>query len=276
VTGAIHRTAARGFGDLATADAYDRGRPGYPAPALDLVAELTRASPPGPVIDLAAGTGILTAGLVERGLVPIALEPVAPMRARLATRVPGVSVVAAVAEALPVADDAVAAVAVAQAFHWFDGAAATAEIARVTSAGAALIVVFNVRDPGDPMQAELEAIWEPYRQDTPTHRSGDWRTSVDEHPAFLPLEHAAFRHEQVVDADALVDRVVSVSFIATLPEAERAAVADRTRRLAGAAKSVSLPYRTDVWWTRRRRGHRNQRREGRRENRPQGRSAMRA
>lgn len=247
---AVHGTAARGFGGAAAA--YDRGRPDYPDPAIDLVTELLRGAPAGPLLDVAAGTGILTAALVRRGLTLVAVEPVASMRRRLAANAPSVPAMGAVAEHLPVRDGTVGAIAVAQAYHWFDARAATDEAARVMCARAPLIVVFNVRDPQDPVHAALDAIWEPYRRATPTHRDGSWRTAFDDHPAFPRLELATVPHVQVVDADGLVDRVISVSFIAALPDGERERVAARTRELVARDATVSLPYRTHVWWTRRR------------------------
>jgi hypothetical protein len=50
----------------------------------------------------------------------------------------------------------------------------------------------------------------------------------------------------------LVDRVVSVSFIANLDEDRRAAVEAEVRTLLTDEAEVVLPYRTDVFWTERR------------------------
>ena len=242
----IHRIAADGFGGAA--DVYDRGRPDYPARAVALVVELARAGPGGPILDLAAGTGIFTQALVGAGLRPIAAEPVAPMRERLARSMPGVPVLAATAEAMPFARASMGSVTVAQAFHWFDGRAAVEELARVMRPTAPLVVVFNVRDRADATQAALDTIWEPYRGDTPTHRAGQWRASFDGATRFTALRRESFPHEQILDVDGLVDRAVSVSFIATRSKAERARIADRVRSVAKGQAEITLPYRTDVWW----------------------------
>lgn len=110
---ALHRAAAVGF--ARSADAYERGRPGYPDDAVDrLVAAL-----PGPhVVDLAAGTGKLTRALVARDLDVVAVEPVAEMRAAIG--VPA-RVLDGTAEAIPLPDASADALTVAQAFHWFLG-----------------------------------------------------------------------------------------------------------------------------------------------------------
>jgi len=246
----VHHAAARGFDQQA--DAYDRGRPGYPAEAVAFVIETLGIGPGATVVDLAAGTGKLTRKLVPTGAEVIAIEPVPGMRDVLSRSLPEVQVADGTAESLPLDDASVDGVVVAQAFHWFDGPRALAELARVLRPGRRLAVVFNVRDERDPVQAALERVWEPYRGDTPTHRSGDWQRAFEPAGLFTPLAHQAFRNEQRVSADQLVDRVVSVSFIATLDEAQRAAVEAEVRSLLADEAEVVLPYWTDVFWTERR------------------------
>ncbi len=246
----VHHAAARGFDR--EADAYDRGRPGYPAEAVAFVIETLRIGPDATIVDLAAGTGKITRELVPTGAELIAIEPVAGMREVLSRSLADVRVADGTAESLPLDDASVDGVVVAQAFHWFDGSRALAELARVLRPGGRLAVVFNVRDERDPMQAALDRVWEPYRGDTPTHRTGAWQRAFEPADPFTPLAHQAFRNEQRVSADQLVDRVVSVSFIATLDEAQRAAVEAEVRKLLADEAEVVLPYRTDVFWTERR------------------------
>src|SRR3954467_9504456 len=112
----IHPLADRGFADVA--DRYDRGRPDYP-PAV--VAALGLA-PGARVLDLAAGTGKLTRVLRAAGLDVVAVEPQAPLRDKLAAVVGSERVREGVAEEIPLPDDSVDAVTVADGFHWFDDA----------------------------------------------------------------------------------------------------------------------------------------------------------
>ena len=51
--------------------------------------------------------------------------------------------------------------------------------------------------------------------------------------------------EQVLDEDGLAARICSISFIARLPEPERAALLARARELT-ADGPVTVPYRTEV------------------------------
>lgn len=245
----VHPAAAAGFDR--EAHAYERGRPGYPMDAVAFLATILRLAPGTTVVDLGAGTGKLTHLLVPTGADITAIEPVAGMRAILARVAPTARVMDATAEHTGLDANSVDAVVVAQAFHWFDGPVAVAELARVLRPGGRLGIVFNVRDETDPIQGALDGIWEPYRGDTPTHRGGGWRSAFDGDTAFTPLAHQSFPNLQRLTPEDLVDRVISVSFVATRPKPERDALADQVRKLVVGSAEVALPYRTDVFWTER-------------------------
>jgi SAM-dependent methyltransferase len=236
----IHAAAATGFSRAAAE--YQRGRPGYPAEVLALLAERLSLGPDRTVLDLAAGTGALTRSLAETGAEVIAVEPVAEMRAALPA---GVLALDGTAEAIPLACSSVHAVTVAQAFHWFDGDAALAEIHRVLRPDGLLAIVWNRRVEEAPVNVAIEAIVAPYRADVPTHRRDAWRPAFDRTSLFGPLDEHVFPHEQVLDADGMADRVGSISFIASLPAGERDAVLRAARELA-AGGPVTIPLRTEV------------------------------
>jgi hypothetical protein len=99
---------------------------------------------------------------------------------------------------------------------------------------------------------------EPFRGDTPGHRAMRWREAFERTDAFTPLVRTSFGFGHRTTPDGVVDRTLSISFIAALPDDERAAVAERMRGLlasdpdtAGRAEIV-FPYRTDVWTCNRR------------------------
>jgi SAM-dependent methyltransferase len=232
----VHRVAATGF--AISAEAYESGRPGYPPGALEPLA----LSDDLVVLDLAAGSGKLTRLLSASGAEVIAVEPVAEMRALLP---PGVRALDGTAERIPVRDAAVDLVTVAQAFHWFHGDAALAEIHRVLRAGARLALLWNRRVEDAPINRAIDELVDPYRQDTPTHRGEAWRAPLDRTTLFGPLEQHVFSNEQVLDEDGLAARICSISFIACLPELERVRVLVRARELT-ADGPVTVPYRTEV------------------------------
>jgi SAM-dependent methyltransferase len=246
----IHESAARGFA-RAPKD-YERGRPSYPEDAIACLAEALGLRPGRLVLDLAAGTGKLTRALAPTGAALVAVEPVVEMRAKIAETLPEVEVLAGTAEAIPLADAAVDAVTVGQAFHWFRGDEALVEIHRVLRPDGRLGLIWNGRDESVEWVARLTRIMEPYRGNAPAYRREEWREPFGRTALFAGLEHEVFRLDHELDPEGLVARVTSVSFIAALPDQERQAVAARVRELVRGRGSVVLPYRTDVYWCERR------------------------
>jgi SAM-dependent methyltransferase len=232
----IHRAAATGF--ALSVDAYERGRPGYPAAALEPLA----LAPGFTVLDLAAGSGKLTRPLVESGAAVIAVEPVAEMRAVLPS---AARVLDGTAEAVPLDDASVDLVTVAQAFHWFDGDAALAEIHRVLRPGGRLALLWNRRAEGDAVNDAIDVLLAPHCGGVPTLRGDAWRAAFERTTLFGPLEEHVFDNAQMLDADGLADRVASISYIASLPDAQRAGVIAAARELAGDGPA-RIPYRTEV------------------------------
>lgn len=126
----------RSFGRLA--GLYDEVRPRYPAAAVDLV---TMSWSDLDVCDLGAGTGILSSALLERGADVTAIDPdetalaLNPARGLIGS-----------AEDTGLRESSVDVVTVAQAWHWFDEAAAAAEIARILRPGGHLVILINQLD----------------------------------------------------------------------------------------------------------------------------------
>jgi SAM-dependent methyltransferase len=232
----VHEMAARGFAQ--SAEAYELGRPGYPAAALEPLA----LSPELVVLDLAAGTGKLTRPLAASGAIVIAVEPVAEMRAELPDSVRALD---GTAEEVPLEDASVDLVTVAQAFHWFDGDAALDEIHRVLRPGGRLALVWNRRVEDAEVNVAIDELLSPHRSGTPTHANDAWRAAFERTTLFGPLDEHLFANEQVLDEDGLAARICSISFIACLPQLERVRVLVRARELVSDGR-VTIPYRTEV------------------------------
>jgi SAM-dependent methyltransferase len=249
--GAIHE-AARGF-ELAPKP-YEIGRPDYPDDAIERLVSELRIGPGARVLDLAAGTGKLTRRLVPTRADVVVVEPVDAMRAALSASLPDVEVLAGTAEAIPLPDGAADAVTVGQAFHWFDGDPALAEIHRVLRPGGRLGLIWNVKDESVDWIEKLGGIMESYRGDAPRVASGAWKDAFERTTLFTPIERARFSFVHEADFAAVVARVTSVSFIASLPPAEFARVVDRVRTLLAThpqtkgRTTFELPYRTGVYW----------------------------
>jgi SAM-dependent methyltransferase len=239
--------AWRSFGSAA-AD-YELGRPGWPVEAVDAPGVPREST----VLDLAAGTGKLTRVLVERFDRVLAVEPLDEMRAVLAELVPDAQALAGEAESIPLDDASVDAVFVAEAFHWFGGPPAVAEIARVLVIGGTLVLMWNERGgPSNPPLPEefLQRVRE-RRQATAEWPYGDgkWRAAVDAGP-FGPIEQASFANEHVLDRETMLASVRSWSWIAALSADERE---EELSELGGLLPDGrwTRQIRTEVYWTKR-------------------------
>lgn len=194
------------------AGAYERGRPGYPDDAVHWLAGFD----PCDVVDLGAGTGKLTRALVGLGHRVTAVEPLDEMRAELGAVLPDVHAVAGSAEAMPLPDASADVVTSAQAFHWFDHDDALPEIARVLRPGGRIALVWNSRDDRDPWMSRLSAII-----GNESIQESDVAPVLDVSGLFGPVETAIFQLGQTLDRDGLLDLVLSRSYLAKLPAAER-------------------------------------------------------
>jgi SAM-dependent methyltransferase len=208
----------RTFGCVA--EAYARTRPPYPPAAIERAAAELGLGPDAAVLDLGAGTGNLTRALrLHFGRV-VAVEPDPAMRAFFDGEV-----LAGTAEAIPLPDGAVDGVFAGEAFHWFDGAPALAEIRRVAR-GLAILM----RSWGDTEQeglvprafrADLDVVWQRFHGARARDDWDDWRALVQ------PDGEVRFEQTVQMSGRDLVDLHLTSSTCATIPDDERAAIAER-------------------------------------------------
>jgi ubiquinone/menaquinone biosynthesis C-methylase UbiE len=234
------------------AEIYERARPGWPVEAVDHVARGLGLDRSATVLDLGAGTGKLTRLLVQRFDRVIAVEPLDGMRTVLESVVPQAEAIAGEAERIPLADSSVDAVFSADAFHWFDGAQALAEIARVLRPRGGLALLWNV--PAKPTEPSIAAAGEllsargsEVRQ-IDRYASGAWREPFASSP-FEELHGARFEHRQVVDREGMLAYLASMSWIAVLPDDERNELLDEVRALLD-AETYTRFWRAELDWTR--------------------------
>lgn len=151
-------------------DVYHAVRPAYPAEVSarvhhlirhsltaaeephSLIAAKAHLSSAPTIVDIGAGTGILTDDLLATDL-PVrvlALDPSHEMLSEVMQRNAGNprfgGAVCATAEALPFPDASLAAITCAQAWHWVDVSRASRECARVLQPGGAGVLVWNELD----------------------------------------------------------------------------------------------------------------------------------
>jgi ubiquinone/menaquinone biosynthesis C-methylase UbiE len=241
----IHPAAAEGF--ATAAEAYERGRPGYPDEAIAWIVERLRLEPGRDVLDLAAGTGKLTRALVPSGARVIAVEPIDEMREQLFAALPDVDAFDGTAESIPLPDGSIDAVTCGQAFHWFRVEEALREIHRVLRPGGSLALVWNIRDLSDPLQARIQEIIAPHGAEVRSHR-GFYPAGPMKGDLFGPVDHRSWPYVQRLSRAHLVDRIASTSYIAILDPDARADVLSQVLEAAeGMPEPIAIPYTTDVY-----------------------------
>lgn len=215
-----HARRASSFGGRA-AD-YDAERPGYPDEAIRWVLEPVASRTPLRVLDLAAGTGKLTAGLLRHSADVVAVEPDTAMLAELRRALPGVRALAGAAERIPLDDGSVDAVVVGQAMHWFDAKRAFAEMARVLAPGGVAAGLWNFEDDRVPWVGG-------FREVSRGHVSfSQWagHPRIAPSPEFPELEHRDFEHAQRRTAESLAANLETHSHVLVMREDERRELID--------------------------------------------------
>lgn len=238
----VHDAAGEGFGR--NAEVYSRARPPYHD---QLVTRFVERYGDGDVVEVGAGTGIFTGQLVDADVAVLAVEPVEAMRAKLIDRLPGVTVAEGTAESMPLDNACADTVVVAQAFHWFDFVAALDECNRVLRPGGHLVTVWNVKEGEGGWYDGYMAVIERYAGDTPRHRDMRWRAAIDADARFEAVDDWRLDHPRSMDADGVVGRALSTSFIAALPGDEQDRVAAELHAiLAEFSAPFEFPYRAEL------------------------------
>ena len=230
------RDRSLSFGSEAAA--YERGRPSYPPEAIDWLL------PPGArdVLDLGAGTGKLTTRLVERGLDVVAVDPIAEMLELLSSALPDTPALLGTAEQIPLPDNSVDAVLVAQAWHWFDLDRAVAEVARVLRPGGRLGLVWNTRDERLGWVKDLGRII--------GHENDPFNEEVSLPAPFTDVARHHIEWTNYLTPQALIDLVASRSYCITSPAEVRTRTLHQVRELLAThpalanSSGLALPYIT--------------------------------
>lgn len=253
---------------------YDAVRPSYPSAAVDWILEGLEV--PLDVVDLGAGTGLFTRLLAARPADEVrsvaAVEPSEAMRAVLArdvadaetpdrgvrdeegeeARAAGrVSALPGTAEATGLAEASADVVVAAQAWHWVDVPAASAEAARVLRPGGRLAAVWNQLDTTVPWVHRLTRIM----------HAGDVHAAAPEQRRFAaPFgaeEHARWSWSMELTPAQLHGLMASRSYWLRAKESTRERMTANLRwylheHLGHAEDALlTVPYLTIAWRARR-------------------------
>jgi SAM-dependent methyltransferase len=217
------------------ADAYERGRPEYAPAVLGALAAELHIPPGAPVLDLAAGTGKLTRALLAAGFDVVAVEPQSSLREVLAANIGADRALDGLAEAIPLGDAAVEAVTVGDGFHWFDQAAALGEIRRVLRPAGGLALLTTLPDwSGASWAHELGTLLQSARPEHPHFDGPSWGDVLEAAGGWTAPREIRVTSSHAVDPERIVDYVASISWIAAMPEEQRAEMIARAGALLDA------------------------------------------
>jgi SAM-dependent methyltransferase len=244
---------SRSFGEVA--DEYNRLRSGPSSEALDWLL------PEGvtDVLELGAGTGILTRLLAERVPHVTAVEPDDRMRAVLAAIEESVEVVAGHAEDIPAAASSVDVVIAQSAWHWVDEERAVPEVARVLRPNGRLSLVWTGPDRSVDWMRSLWAggiIFSPEEQtDVDRRRRRRHLVNVDVGGAspFLEPEKMLFQWTRRMSKADLVALATTYSAVITMDESARREHLDAMTRFLDTYEPftglevIDVPMRSYCW-----------------------------
>ncbi|KIL34352.1 methyltransferase [Cohnella kolymensis] len=237
-------------------DHYVKYRPGYPKEAIDYLYETVGFASHSEIADIGAGTGIFTKLLLERCSHVTAVEPNEAMREyaeQMLQGDPNFRAAAGSAEMTGLPDGSVDFIVCAQAFHWFDLAAAQTEFRRILRAGGKVVLVWNSRlTVGTPFLTEYEKLLHTYGTDyaAVNHRniSQDHLTAFFQHGSF---QAARFSNRQIFDYDGLKGRLLSSSYSPQAGHQNYIPMMSELRKLFDRNEQdgkVFFDYETEVYW----------------------------
>jgi SAM-dependent methyltransferase len=234
------------------AHAYSRARPTYPESVFDALEDEAGLRPGALVVEGGAGTGIASEGLERRGAVVIAFD-LGELMVREASRRTGIrGAVVADGNRVPLRTGAADLCCFAQAWHWLDPRAASAEVARILRSGGAWASWWShPRADGEPWfeeyQAYLEDRFPPYDR---RQRDIDWGATVDTDHGLRVTGDRRLPWQRRLTLDEWIADEGTKSYFAALPEEERRAGLDELRGLLERHvhdEQMDVAYDTWLW-----------------------------
>jgi SAM-dependent methyltransferase len=239
-------------------ESYRRYRPRYPEEIVDLLRRECGLRGDAAVVDVAAGTGLLTEIFLRAGFAVTAVEPNAEMRAvcsELEGSYPALRCVAGKAEETGLPAGTANLITVAQAMHWFDLRRTRAEFARVLKPGGWSAVIYNNRHvDGDAFHEAYERLLQKFGIDYfLVQRQHMGKERLAEFFAPAEMKCAAFPNSQVLGLEAFEGRILSSSYIPRPEHKDFGEMQAEIRRLFEESQSdgvVTIGYECTVCYGR--------------------------
>jgi SAM-dependent methyltransferase len=239
------------------AEDYARHRPSYPPGAIDVLAARCGLAAGARVADLGSGTGILTGLLLARGAEVFAVEPNDAMRAAAEAQLtgrPGFHSVPGSAEATTLPPASIDLAVAGQAFHWFQGVPARAELLRILRPGCWAALLWNERPPQPtPFLAEYDALLTQHAPEYTRIVASRADTAAMSEYLGAAMELSTFSNQQILDFEGLQGRLMSSSYAPHKGAPDYEPMMARLRALFdrhAAGGRIVMPYETLVYFGR--------------------------
>lgn len=224
----------------AVAEDYDTARPRFGAEHVARLLRWAGVEPGARVLEVGAGTGQLTAALLELGHRVVAVEPGRQMADRLrALPGPGeLRVLAAPVAEVDLGAESFGAVVAANSFHWLDPEREHRVVADALEPGGRLVLLWTFLGSDDPVLARLaedDVVGPqvgfldvaPGRQERVERLAREGREELDGAGLFRVDAWQVERRHETRDASGLVALVRSFANVAALPRQRREELEER-------------------------------------------------
>lgn len=239
------------------AASYIAARPTYPTGLIDILRERCGLNPSAVVADIGSGTGMLSRLLCPHAQTVYGVEPNQAMResatAHLSEPSNFVSVNGA-AEATTLPATSVDLITAAQAFHWFNHDDTRHEFLRILKPNGWTAIIWNDRRyEGTPFAEAYEKLLETHGVDYAKVKARG-KGSLEVFDRFFghnQHKQASIKHNQKLDRDGFVQRIVSASYMPGPGHPRRAAMIEDVNRVFDEHQSderVEIEYTTNIYY----------------------------
>jgi ubiquinone/menaquinone biosynthesis C-methylase UbiE len=233
------------------ADLYAATRSGYPREIVDFAIRTAGLGPGSAVLEVACGTGQLTASLAGRGFALTALD-VGPSLVAAAQRALGTSEVTFVVssfEDFAAPDGSFDLIVCATAFHWIDPEVRFSKAARLLRPGGWLALLGTGERYDDPVGAALRQLWITRSDD-----GGAWARqpqlteadSINGSGLFEPAIGQTHQRRTTMSASAVVGIENTRATALSWPAEEREGFTAQLRELLAGRSEVRLTRQTSL------------------------------
>lgn len=231
---------------------YYDSRPDYSIQALHRLFVSIDLDASSTVVDMGAGTGMLTRHLCNFGCNVIAVEPNPEMRkiaqAKEFARCCEWRSTTAEASGLPACS--VNLVIFGSSFNVVDRSRALTESARLLKPGGWFACLWNHRDLTDPLQADIENRIKSLLPDY-THgvRRDDQASVIDSHPDFVAVQYIECAFTKRVSVSDYLEAWRSHATLSRQSEGKMPSVISAIFEVLGERKYLDVPYHTRIWFS---------------------------